>query len=274
MKISLLISTYNWPDALELCLSSVLLQDVMPDEILIADDGSTDETRVLINKYKEKFSIPLIHIWHEDQGFELAKIRNKAIARATGDYIIQIDGDLILHKAFIRDHRRFAKKGTFVRTSRIYIDSNLSKELLLSKRVEISPFEKGISNTFSAVRITFLQPFFAEHYKQKGDERWEIHGCNMAYWRADAISVNGYNEDFKGWGPEDKEFVARLLNKGLRRRFLKFGAIVFHIWHKINTKENLKNNLCLFEHAKRTKLEYCERGISQYLTDSTYENES
>ncbi|MVZ65405.1 glycosyltransferase [Sphingobacterium sp. DK4209] len=269
MKISLIISTYNWPEALDLCLRSVLQQRVLPSEILIADDGSSEQTAAVIDKFQEQFTIPLIHVWQEDQGFQLAKIRNKAIARSSGEYIVQIDGDLILHKDFIKDHLEFAERGSFVRASRIYMNEDLSRALIQNKRVRISPFEKGISNRMSAFRLSFLQQLFANKYKQKGDERWEIHGCNMAYWRDDAIAVNGYNELFKGWGPEDKEFVARLLNKGLKRHFLKFGAIAFHLWHQVNPKENLKNNVCLFEQAKRRKSIYCEFGIDQYLMVST-----
>ena len=126
MKVSLLISTYNRPDALELCLKSVLHQVYMPDEIIIADDGSKDETRDVIQKYADLSVVPLQHVWHEDNGFQLAMIRNKAIAVANGDYIIQIDGDLILHPYFVKDHKDFAKRNSFVRGSRIYLDERIT----------------------------------------------------------------------------------------------------------------------------------------------------
>lgn len=265
MRISLLISTYNWVSALDLCLKSVLEQKLMPDEVLIADDGSRADTKALIDAYRAKFPVPLIHVWQEDQGFQLAKIRNKAIAKASGDYIVQIDGDLVLHPYFIADHQAFAEPGSFVRASRIYLDESLSKKMLAEGITQVNPFQDGVSNKVSAFRIPVLWPFFASTYKNTGDEVWEIHGCNMAYWRADAIAVNGYNEAFTGWGPEDKEFVARMLNKGFKKRFIKYGALVFHIWHPVNTKENLKNNQCLFEKAKREQSTYCAVGIDQYL---------
>ena len=142
MKVSLLISTYNWPEALDVCLKSVMAQKLLPDEILIADDGSTDTTKKIVEKYQQISKVPVIHIWHEDNGFELAKIRNKAIAKATGDYIVQIDGDLILHPYFIKDHKDFAKKNSFVRASRIYIDEELSKEKLKSADISINPLDR------------------------------------------------------------------------------------------------------------------------------------
>lgn len=265
MKVALLISTYNRPDALDLCLKSILNQVEMPHEILIADDGSDDRTRILIETYKKDSNLPIIHVWHEDNGFELAKIRNKAIAVSKSDYIIQIDGDLILHPYFIRDHIDFAKPNSFVRASRIYLDQKLTHQKLTDKDVSVNLFDKGVSNTASALRMPIMRTFFEYKYKIKGNELWEIHGCNMAYWRADAISINGYNEDFKGWGPEDKEFVARLLNVGLKKRFLKFGGIVFHLDHPINQKQNLQNNEYLLEKTKNSKSIYCTNGIDKYL---------
>ena len=118
MTVSLIISTYNWPRALYLCLDSVMQQTVMPTEILIADDGSGISTRDVVKHFENISPVPVHHIWHEDRGFRLAAIRNKAIAASSGEYVIQIDGDLILHRHFIQDHIIFARKGCFVTGSR------------------------------------------------------------------------------------------------------------------------------------------------------------
>ena len=83
-KTSLVISTYNWPEALELCLKSSLQQTVAPAEILVADDGSDERTAQLIARYRVQTSIPIVHVWQEDTGFRVGSIRNKAIARAPG----------------------------------------------------------------------------------------------------------------------------------------------------------------------------------------------
>ena len=87
---SLIIATYNWPEALNLVLLSIQKQTILPNEIIIADDGSSSKTQMLIADFQKIFSIPLIHVWHEDKGFRLAKIRNKAIKIANFSYIIQI----------------------------------------------------------------------------------------------------------------------------------------------------------------------------------------
>ncbi|MET0464323.1 MAG: glycosyltransferase family 2 protein [Chitinophagaceae bacterium] len=263
---SLIVSTYNWPEALELSLNSILQQKEMPGEIVIADDGSTASTKQAIDAFRSRSPVPVKHVWHEDEGFRLAAIRNKAIAAATGDYIIQIDGDILLHTYFIADHLRFAKKKSFVRASRIYLDAGLTQQLLRLKQSNVSIWNKGVSNKTSGIRVPLLWPFFETGYKDKGRERYEIHGCNMAFWKEDAIAVNGYNEDFTGWGSEDKEFVARLLNHGYKKRFLKLGGFVFHLFHPINPKPRLEHNEHLLEETIRLQHSFCTNGINKYLT--------
>jgi len=264
-SVSLIISTYNWPQALELVLCSVAEQTIIPNEVIIADDGSREDTKQLIETLNLRLNLPIKHIWHEDKGFRLAKIRNMAIASSTSEYIIQIDGDIIIHPRFIADHIKFAKSGSFVRASRIYINEETSNTMLKEHHSKINAFSKGITNFFSALRIPFLWSYFEDNYKNKGDERYEIHGANMAYWRKDAIRVNGYNEDFNGWGPEDKEFITRLLNTGIKKRFIKLGAVAFHIYHKENPKTFLEENVKLFKDAITKKKTVIKNGINQYV---------
>jgi glycosyltransferase involved in cell wall biosynthesis len=260
---SLIISTYNWPAALELCLLSVKNQTIYPDEVIIADDGSAQETSALIKRYQENFPVRLVHVWHEDNGFRLATIRNKAIAKAQGDYIIQVDGDIIMHNKFIQDHLDFAKPASFVRASRIYINESVSQTLIAQKKTDIKYYSSGVTNRLSGMHVPFLWKVFEKKYKS--NEPYEIHGCNMAFWKKDAIAVNGYNENFNGWGPEDKEFVVRLLNIGLAKRFIKLGAVAFHVWHKENTKPNLLKNEEEFHTAINEKRKFCTNGIDKHL---------
>ena len=191
ISTSLIISTYNRSDALELCVKSVLRQSLLPDEIIIADDGSKEETGELIHQLATTSVVPIIHVWHEDLGFRLATIRNKAIVKATKEYIIQIDGDIVLHKDFVKDHVRFAQKGSFVTGSRVLIREALTKKMLAEKNCVISIHDKGTKNTINGVHLPWLSPLL-QHYRQ-----WDIsysRGCNMAFWKEDLLKVNGYNE--------------------------------------------------------------------------------
>ncbi|MEO5947892.1 MAG: glycosyltransferase, partial [Chitinophagaceae bacterium] len=121
INCSICVSTYNRPDALLLCIESLLKQSYLPNEIIIGDDGSGSETAELIALFQHKTNIPILHVWQPDEGYRLAACRNKSFAAAKGEYIIQIDGDVILHKHFVADHLRMAKSGTFVSGSRVLL---------------------------------------------------------------------------------------------------------------------------------------------------------
>src|SRR5690242_8999091 len=125
-SVSLIISTYNWPDALELCLQSVQQQRLLPNEVIIADDGSAKETGQVIEKFQKRLLAPLHHIWQADEGFRLGMARNKAIAAASSEYLIQVDGDLVLHPDFVYDHVHAARKGHFIGGSRVLLGEEYS----------------------------------------------------------------------------------------------------------------------------------------------------
>lgn len=261
LAVSLIVSTYNWPEALNLCLESIRRQAVLPNEVIIADDGSTDETRLLIEKHKQNFPVPIIHVWQADEGFQLSKIRNKAIAQASGDYIVQIDGDLILERHFIQDHISFSYKNSFVSGSRVIMNKDLSQKLIKSGQTYVTLASKGLLNKFNGLRLPFLSKRM-ENYKQ--EDIYYLRGCNMAFWRSDLLRVNGYNEDFIGWGREDNEIGLRLINSGIRKRIIKFTGIVFHIYHPEKTRSGLNVNDELMHLTASRNLVYCEKGLNQY----------
>jgi glycosyltransferase involved in cell wall biosynthesis len=260
---SLIISTYNWPEALRLCLLSVLEQSVLPDEVIIADDGSTGQTADVIEAMRPTFPVRLVHVWQEDNGFQLSKIRNKAIAMSSCDYIIQIDGDLILHKHFIKDHLALSKRGTFVAGSRVLMNKELSQKMFYLDRGRITPFQSGLGNFTNRFSIAWLSRYMADRYKTH--DIFALRGCNMAFWRDDLLRVNGYNEVFHGWGREDNEIAVRLLNSGVRKRAAKFAGVVFHIYHPEVDRARCPKNEAYLTEAMLNKTVYCCQGIHQYL---------
>ena len=135
-SVAILIATYNWPQALQQTLMSVANQTIQPNEVLIADDGSDERTSKLIQAFKLHHpNLNIIHVWHEDNGFRLAAIRNKSIRMAQSDYIIQIDGDIILDQHFIADHLSLKEKGFFVTGSRLLLGKKITDELLDSEKI-------------------------------------------------------------------------------------------------------------------------------------------
>ena len=260
MKVSLIVTTYNWKEALYITLKSVLKQKILPYEVIIADDGSRPDTAVMIAEFQEAYPIPLIHSWQEDVGFRLAASRNKAIAKARGDYLIIVDGDLYLPPSFISDHIDSAKEGHFVQGGRVLLGSEVSKRVLFNNYVP-GFFSANIRNRHNIINSRFLSAIFT---KVRNSDR-STRGCNFALWKSDAIKVNGYNEDFEGWGREDSEMVVRLLNSGLNRIYLKFAAVVYHIYHKENSRAMLDVNDKIYKNAILNKEVTCENGLEKYL---------
>lgn len=259
-SVSLIISTYNRENALALIFESLLQQIELPNEIIIADDGSTAETQEVIIAYQRKFSCPIYHCWHEDQGFRLAIIRNKAIAMARHPYIILIDGDIVMHRLFIHDHKKAAKKGTFLQGTRVLLGKKLTETAISNYQTTFSIFSANIKNRMNMLRFPLLRKIFIGYqHPLKG-----IRSCNSSFWRQDAIRVNGFNEVFSSWGREDSEFAARLQHSGIKRVNLKFSAIAYHLYHPI-TSNNLASNDAVLATTLQEKRRWCEVGIQQYL---------
>lgn len=266
---SLIISTYNRPDALDLCLNSILKQTKLPDEVLIADDGSKEDTKRLVDEFAKMAPIPVHHIWHPDNGFQLSGIRNKAISRASKDYIIQIDGDLILHPNFIQDHISLAENGYFVTGSRILLSEKSTEKIIASRQIDFNIYVPGSSNIFNGLRNRVARNLFSKKYKIHGKHKFYVKGCNMAFWKKDLVLVNGYNEAFTGWGKEDSDIAIRLINAGLKKKFIKMGGIVYHLYHKEASRTNEKLNNNLMEMAIKNKTTFCEDGLNKYNRDKT-----
>lgn len=261
MKTALLISTYNWPEALELILLSLIDQVLKPDEVLIADDGSINKTKLLIEEFQRKTSIPIRHIRHADKGFRRSRILNLAIAKSTADYIIQIDGDCIMHKRFIKDHVALREANTYLFGSRVNIQESLLPELFSKKITKFCFFRKGINKRTRNLRI----PFLAIKYKKHEKISSKLRGCNLSFWKKDFIAVNGYNEDFEGWGREDSELIVRMTNNKVLGKRIRYAGIVYHIWHKVADQSRFKTNDSLQEKSRIEKSVWCENGVSQHL---------
>src|SRR5690606_2551826 len=262
---SLIVSTYNWPLALNVCLKSVLQQSVMPAEIIIADDGSTSDTLQLVQKFTAESPVPVIHVWQPDDGFQLARIRNRAIAKVSTPYIIQIDGDLVLHRHFIKDHLRIKEPGHFVSGSRVLLSPETSERLLKHENPETVNKHKGGKNFFNRYRSRLLQRYLSRRYKITGKNKYYVKGCNMAFWKNDLVAVNGYNGAFTGWGREDSELAIRLINNGIKKKFLKMGGVAYHIYHREACRQMEEKNTVMMEDAIRQKLTKAEDGLSKYF---------
>ena len=260
MTCSLIIATYNWYQALELVLLSVSKQTILPDEIIIADDGSNKETKNLVEKYQKKLRTPIKHVWQEDEGFRKTKILNKSFLQAKGEYIIQIDGDIIIHRKFIEDHLKNAEKNLFLHGSRSFLDHKLTKISINKKVTSFYFYQKGLRNRWNAIYLPIISKLVPPNKSLK-----KTRGCNFSCFKKDFILSNGYNEDMTGWGKEDTELSARLIHNNILKKHLRFCAISYHLEHKILKRDEVNKNIEIIKNKILNKDKKCKNGVKKYL---------
>lgn len=254
-QISVIITTYNAPDYLRRVLAGYLRQTRMPDEIVVADDGSTDETAAVIKDFRTEAPFSLQHVWHEDQGFRAAKIRNEAIKASQGSYLIFTDGDCIPDQSFVEDHEALAAEGWFVQGKRMLVSKRSSANFKPGSRLGLALccLRGELRGCHHLLRIP---GFVVSPTGLRG-----VKTCNLALHRDMALSVNGFNEVFVGWGREDAEFVARLVIAGYKRKDPLFSALLFHLWHQENSRDSLECNDNMLADALKSGSSWCNEGI-------------
>lgn len=261
MDVSLVITTYNWPQALDLTLASVRNQSRLPDEVVIADDGSGPETAHVIQKWAQQLGRPVKHVWQEDGGYRLARSRNGAIAAARGEYLVLIDGDMVLHPRFIEDHMDCARPDCFVQGARPRVSARITAEVLNGRHRHLNVFSTGIEHRLYALRNETLSRWTTKIRSSLGG----VQGCNQSFWRKHVLQVNGYDERFTAWGPEDREFAARLLHIGLQRQYVRHRAIAFHLHHRSRAPESYNPFDRLLSETLLTHAVWCKHGIDSHL---------
>jgi glycosyltransferase involved in cell wall biosynthesis len=258
MKLTLIITTYNWPESISLVIESIKCQTIIPDEVIVADDGSTKETKDLINNFKNLSDLNIIHSWQEDIGFRAARSRNNAIDKSSGDYIILIDGDTILHTNFVKDHIAFAEPGYFIQGSRVLLSESQTNRAIAKNNINFSFFSFGLKNRKNSIHSDLLSKIFSN----KKNHLEGIKSCNMSFYRKDCLNINGFNNEFEGWGREDSEFVVRLMNAGIKRKSIRFNAIQFHLWHNKSSRTLFKRNEVMLNDAINDHTQWCNNGIN------------
>ncbi len=271
IKISVIITTYNWPGALSRVLSSFTWQSVQPHEIIIADDGSAEETAKVIEVWKKQHQTRIKHVWQDDNGFQAAKIRNKAVARAKGDYLIFLDGDCIPLRHFTARHLRLAQKGHFVAGNRILLSKNLTDTILHSQETPLDwSMARWIKHRVIGNCNRFLPLLCLPIPRYWSLKKWRnVKTCNLGVWKDDFIGVNGFDEAYQGWGYEDSDLVIRLLKNGIRRKSGQFSVPVAHLWHQEASRSNEAENRQRLQECLNCTETQAQRGIQQYLEDDS-----
>ena len=253
-SISILLATYNWPQALELVLESLNAQTDKDFEVLIADDGSRSDTAQRINAFTKIANFPIQHLWQEDLGFRKTTILNQAIKRARGDYLVFLDGDCITQPDFVARHRDLAQSGYVVTGSRILLGKRLTNDLIAPERNLKERFFSSLGHSKFLLVVKRLAGQLnkcAPLWIKVPDNRWRVYpgfvwkrikGCNMACWKDDAVRIGGFDESMVGWGHEDADFVFRLQQSGLKRKSGAWATEVLHLDHPVGDQSKASAN--------------------------------
>jgi len=278
MKPSVIVTTYNRPDALRICLQSLLAQNQLPADILIADDGSSKETRQLLEQMHDPNRL-IKHVWQDDDGFRAGTIRNKAVAESSSSYLIFLDGDIAVFPNFIEWHIKLAEKGWFVAGNRILLSPETTATWEWCSQ-DAQPQSTNNPFTWSnwqwlmarfSGKVNRLMPLLKRPANHKSRKRkptkWQgVKTCNLGIWKQDFIAVNGFDEQFQGWGHEDADLAIRLIHNGIYRKDGRFGVPALHLWHQENPRDNeARNWQRLQSHIANPDHKWAKRGLDQYL---------
>ena len=273
--LSVVITTYNRPDALTAVVEACFAQSDNNFEIIIADDGSTANTRDCIARLAARAPVPLRHVWQPDDGFRAAMARNRGTLAATGNYIIFLDGDCVPQRDFIRRHRALAQPGFLVSGSRILLGQAFSARVLgegidlqdMSLLDKLRLRAQGALN--KAAPLLVKLPDIGRQRRAFSFRR--IKGCNMAFWRSDLDRINGFDESFKGWGHEDADVVVRLFHAGVLRKDGAYATEVFHLWHREAQRDQATSNKQLVLDRLANKTTQAVKGLKEHADQAGFE---
>ena len=274
MKITVIVPTYNRPQALRLCLLSLEKQSVLPHEVLIADDGSASETRDMVLEMQGQLKrvFPIRHVWHEDKGFRKPKILNETVRQATGDYLVFLDGDCMAHRHFVRTHAQQGSPDAILSGKRVELGKDLTEKLLASSIVlnTFSPrlvwdAARGRSRKVEEA-LMIRSPFLRRitHRDRITDDG--VWGCNFSLYKDLFVAINGCDEDFLDGSIEDNDLGIRVLNQGKRVQSVRGLAIIFHLWHPSSwsfENEKYQHNLAILKRRIANREPFCKNGIKK-----------
>jgi glycosyltransferase involved in cell wall biosynthesis len=233
---AVIVTTYNWPRALELVLWSLAVQTDRGFRVIVADDGSGPDTRAVIDRLRTEAGLDLLHVRHDDRGFRKSEILNRAIAAADEPYLIFTDGDVIVRNDLVAVHRRLAAPNTYLAGMTVRLPR------LISEALTPDDVRAGYATDLGWLRHHGLRPGrhalrFSRNYRWNtvldlvttSPRRWR--GGNASAWREHLLAVNGFDMGM-GYGGQDAEIGERLDNLGLRHTRVRFRAMTVHLWHE------------------------------------------
>tara|TARA_R100000935_G_scaffold21876_3_gene40424 strand:+ start:1704 stop:2525 length:822 start_codon:yes stop_codon:yes gene_type:complete len=268
-SVSVIISTYNQPEWLTKALWGFEGQTYKEFDIIIADDGSTEATRQVVQKFQQKNTLNITHVWQEDDGFQKTKILNKAIKATQAAYLIFTDGDCIPRFDLVEKHLEMRKKGCFL-SGGYYklpkeLSAKISEEDIHAKKCfdAIWLVEHGLKKSFKLNKLTATGAKAAFlNWITPTKATWD--GNNASGWRKDIITVNGFDERMQ-YGGEDRELGERLMNLGIKPVQARYSLVTMHLDHAqgyVKEEMIVKNNK-IRKQTKTTKSTWTPFGLDK-----------
>jgi len=273
MKISFIVLTYNRTDALLAVLRSLARQCNQNHQVIIADDGSRQAQVQMLFDRCPAFQCPVLHVWHPDTGFTIARARNLAASHATGEYLVFLDGDCVANSTFVAQHERLAEAGYFVNGSRVLLSQRLTADVIhqeLDLPSQPAHFWLRARLRGDSNKLLHLLRWPKRLLRVNKAFKWSgLRGCNLGVWTQDFMNVNGFDESFTGWGHEDADFVLRLSHLGVQRKNGFLATEVFHLWHPESKRDHESVNKNRVLARMSTHLVLAEKGIRELDMSAT-----
>ncbi|HPA68095.1 MAG TPA: glycosyltransferase [Tenuifilaceae bacterium] len=264
---TIIITTYNQPEWLKKVLWGFSKQTFSGFEILIADDGSDEKTKAVIEEFSRTGKFRLKHVWHPDMGFRKCTIINKAITQASSDYLIFTDGDCIPRNDFVETHVKYARRGYFLSGGYFKLTQPVSVTITHDDITMQKPFKASWllhqGQPFTYKLLKFTRSRFLQHLLNTiTTARATWNGHNVSGWKADIVAVNGYNENMQ-YGGLDRELGERLVNYGLKGKQIRYSAACIHLDHPrpYKTQLTLDQNKQIRKDVRRNKITWTSNGI-------------
>lgn len=258
--ISVIIATYDRPQHLRRVVEAYFDQTRRPDEIVIADDGSGAETRQVVDQLVAAAPCAVRHVWHAHDGFRAAKIRNRASAASRGDYIINADGDCLPSRHFVADHLRLARPGHFVQGKVVHVEPAIADQFTGRE-----PWWRWVGwwlrGDLRKARLYKL--LHLPGWAQRRGGRVMALGGLLSYFRSDLYRINGWDEQYQGWGKEDDDLTIRLQRAGVQRLIAIGSVVAFHLPHPRPSLDAVERNRARLDAALTGPMR-AALGIDQY----------
>jgi glycosyltransferase involved in cell wall biosynthesis len=277
MKVSVIFTTYNHPLWLAKVLWGFSAQSYTDFEIIVADDGSGEATRRVIENFKAETNLQIKHVWQEDNGFQKCRILNKAILASDAEYLIFTDGDCIPHPYFVANHIKLSAENTFLSGGYFKLplttSRKISKEDILAKNATLPSWllKHGVSFTPKIYKL-LSSPFWGGLLDKLTPTRATWNGHSASTWKHLILRVNGFDERMQ-YGGEDREFGERLVNMGVKSCQVRYRCSCVHLDHERGyvKAEFIQNNKRIRKATRDQKIIRTRVGIAELLDSDRHD---